>query len=333
MSAFYNKPWAPGYSLPAYLSKEDPLTRGSAVVTKMLPRGTISNVKGLDKRTAGYSLPAYVRNEPVGSQAGTTPWTPRGTVMSMSSIKTGLPWKSSAHTLDSNGLGALGATAVGTATIGGNDPIAEYGKKAAVVVAQTISSVPVGQRENNMRKLLDEVDKGLYTNYIKQRKKFENMGQPAPAARQNALAAAFSGGITKEFMKLGKGRKRPEPGTGMGAVSLGALMGFEAQASNYQDLGGILSRLSNGLKKLGGLACDVSTNPIAPLAAGAAGAYYGGAQGASTAIAGVGVAAAACSASDGPGPMYPAPAQGMPGWALPAILGGGALALILILKK
>ena len=76
---FYNKPWAPGYSLPPYLSKEDVLARGSAVTTTWLPRGTISNVKGLDKRTAGYSLPKYLRNEPVGSQAHTTPWLPRGT--------------------------------------------------------------------------------------------------------------------------------------------------------------------------------------------------------------------------------------------------------------
>ena len=83
MKSFYNKPWSSGYALPAYLKKEDPLTRGSARVTEMLPRGTISHVAGLSKRTAGYSLPKYVRDEPVGSQARTTPWTPGGTVMSM----------------------------------------------------------------------------------------------------------------------------------------------------------------------------------------------------------------------------------------------------------
>ena len=334
MKSFYNKPWSSGYALPAYLKKEDPLTRGSARVTEMLPRGTISHVAGLSKRTAGYSLPKYVRDEPVGSQARTTPWTPGGTVMSMKMLKTGLPWKSSAHTLDSNGLGALGATDKGKSTVGGSNPIEAYGQKAAVVVAQALATMPVNQRETELKKILDEVDPKLFSSYRKERKQLEDMGATPEKARQGGLAVAFSHGFTKELMRLGKTRKTPAPGLRKGHVSLGALMGFEAQASNYEDLGGVLSTVKNTLKTLGGLACDVATNPITPVAAGAAGAYYGGPTGASTAMAGAGVAAAACSSGSTSSTQFTQPApSAMPSWALPAIIGGGALALVLVLTR
>jgi hypothetical protein len=336
MSAFYNKPWAPGYALPGYVKKEDPLTRGDAVTTAWLRRGTISNVDGLDKRTAGYSLPKYVLDEPVGSQARTTPWLPNGTVMSMKMLKTGLPWKSSAHTLDSNGLGSLGDTSKGKSTVGGSNPIEAYGQKAAAIVTQAIASVPVGQQEAEMRKLLNEVDPKLFRAYRRERKQLEDMGASPAKARSGGLAVAFSMGFTKELMKLGKSRKVAKPGLRKGHVSLGALVGFDAQVNNYQDLGGVTSTLKSALSKLGGLACDVATNPITPIAAGAAGAYYGGPIGSSTAMAGAGVAATSCASGGGGGAgagYAGAAPSAMPSWALPAIIGGGGLALLLVLTR
>jgi hypothetical protein len=331
---FYNEPWNPGYSLPPYLQEEDPLTRGSAVVTAQIPRGTISRVQGLSQRTAGYSLPQYLRDEPVGSQARTTPWTKGGTVMSMKMLKTGLPWKSSAHTLDSNGLGALGSTSKGKSSVGGSNPIEAYGQKASVIVEQALAAVPVGQREAEMRKLLNDVDPKLFAAYKKEQKQLKDIGASSAVARSAGLAVAFSQGFTKDLMKIGKTGKKPAPGIRKGHVSLGALMGFEAQANNYEDLGGIGSSIKSALKKLGGLACDVATNPVTPIAAGAAGAYYGGPQGASTAMAGAGMAAAACSAGGSSDPQFYQPApSAMPVWAIPAIIGGGAIALVLVLTR
>jgi hypothetical protein len=340
MSAFYNKPWAPGYALPAYLNSEDPLTRGSAVTTRWAPRGTISKVPPGSK-LGGYAVPQYVRDEPVGSQAHTTPWTPRGTVMSMSTIKTGLPWKSSAHTLDSNGLGALGATDKGNSSVGGANPIEQYGQKASALVMGDSKQVPLGKRDEWLRKLLDEVDPKLYPAFKKETGRLRDMGTPADPAAQRGLAVAFSQGLTKEFMRIGKKGKAPSPGLRKGQVPLGALMGFDAQANNYyhQDLGGLSgawSKVKSTLSKLGGYACDVATHPITPIAAGAAGAYYGGPAGASTAMAGAGVAATACSAGSAGSGVMPASYGGgreMPSWAIPAIIGGGAIALLLILKK
>jgi hypothetical protein len=256
--------------------------------------------------------------------------------MSMKTLKTGLPWKPSAHTLDSNGLGALGSTDKGKSTVGGGDPIVEYGKKAAVVVMQTLAEIPAKRREKEMHRLLGEVDPSLPFSYKKELQKFKSMGQSVATAHRNALAAAFSGGIAKEFIKLGRTRKIPKPGTRKGAVSLGALMGFDAQVSNYQDLGGVVSTLRDGLKKLGGLACDVATNPITPIAAGGAAAFYGGGPtGSSLAVAGVGVAATSCAGGGVP-QQYGGPGAAsapMPSWAIPAIVGGGALALVLVLTR
>ncbi len=335
MTAFYNKPWNPGYALPAYERAEDPLTRGDARTTSWLPRGTISSVKGLDKRRVGYSLPPYLRKEPVGSQAHTTPWIPRGTVMSMKGIKTGLPWVSNAHTLDSNGLGSLGDTDKGNGSVGGSDPIEQYGQKAAAVIVQDFKAIPMGERDAQLRELLNEIDPRLYGMFKKERGRLLDMGAAPAMAFKNGLAAAFTQGLVKEFTKLGKSKKVPKPGLRKGQVPLAALMGFEAQANNYQDLGGVWSKLKSTLRKIGGFACDVATNPITPIAAGGAAAFYGGgAQGASLAAAGVGVAAAACASGTAPGEGFVAgrAPREMPGWAIPAIIGGGALALILVLR-
>ena len=333
MTAFYNKPWASGYALPAYERKENPLKRGSARTTPWLPRGTISSVPPGSKH-GGYAVPKYVLKEPVGSQANTTPWLARGTVPSMKGIKTGLPWKASAHTLDSNGLGALGATNKGTASIGGGDPIESYGVKAAQVVIQEMKSIPLGKRDAAMRELLGEIDPGLYSSYKNEMGRIKDMGVPAAQAQEKGLAVAFSRGLTKEFMRLGKKGKAPTPGLRKGQVALASLTGFDSQVNNYQAVGGVWSKVKGALNKLGGLACDVATHPVTPIAAGAAGAYYGGPTGASTATAGAGVAAAACSSGGGGGGAgYAVPTSAMPSWALPAIIGGGALALILVLKK
>ena len=256
--------------------------------------------------------------------------------MSMKGIKTGLPWKSNAHTLDSNGLGSLGASpnTTGKSTVGGIDPIKQYGEKASAVAFEALKNAPPNQRDAALKGLLDEVDPKLYPMYKLEIQRNIEAGMSASQAQRKGLADAFTQGLTKEFMRIGKKGKAPAPGLRKGQVPLGALVGFDAEVNNYQNLGDILGDLSGALKKIGGFACDVATHPITPLAAGAAGAFQGGPAGASTAVAGAGIAAAACSSgSTGAGAGFTPAPQGMPSWALPAILGGAGLALILILKK
>jgi hypothetical protein len=148
---------------------------------------------------------------------------------------------------------------------------------------------------------------------------------------KRGIAVAFQKGFVNELMRIGRSKKAPAPGTRKGAVSLGAATGFEAQTSSYHSLGGFTDTIKNTVKKLGGVACDVATHPATPLAAGTAGAVAGGPAGASTAVTGAGIAASVCASGSSAGTPL-APARGMPSWALPAIIGGGVLTLVLVLK-
>jgi len=254
----------------------------------------------------------------------------------MKGIKTGLPWKPSAHTLNSNGLGALGAAPnkTGRASIGTDDPIEQYGNKAASIILSSLAELPQKDRAKALKEIMDEVDPKIYPMFKKEVKQAEGAGSTKQVAMQRGIAVAFKKGFVGEVMRIGRKKKAPTPGTRKGAVPLGAATGFEAQASNYyQGLGGVLSTIKDAVNKLGGLACDVATNPITPIAAGAATAAAGGGPaGASTAVTGVGIAAAACSSGQSAGTTFAPVRRGMPSWAIPAIIGGGVLTLVLVLK-
>lgn len=333
MSSFYKRPWATSMNatMVEYAVAENPLKRGSARTTPWRPRGTISSVPPGSKN-GGYVVPQYVLKERVGSHAKTTPWQPRGTVSSMKGLKTGLPWNPTKHTLDSNGLGALGASPQGGSSVGTEDPIEAYGIKAANLVVTDFASVPKGKRESELKKLLSEIDSSLYSSYKTEKRRLVGMGMGSAEAHKKGLAVAFSRGFTFELIKIGKKGKAPKPGLRKGQVSLGALMGFDAEVSNYSGLNGFMNNLRDTIKKLGGLACDVATHPVTPIAAGSAGAYFGGPTGTSNAMMGAGIAATLCSSGGGDQPVYSG-GSSTPAWALPAILGGGALALVLVLRK
>jgi hypothetical protein len=337
--SFYNKPWAPGYALPPYLADEDPLERGSGRTTAQLPGGTFGPVpKNL--KFGDYVVPQYVKDEPIGSHARTTPWLADGTIAPMpSSVKdSGNPW--SDNTLQSNGLGSLGDPTLSEPTLPGGDPIKEYGHQAAAIVLEAVNNLPPKERGEGLRQLLNEVDPKLNAALAREAAAARNAGDKDPL--RAGLAAAFSRGMLDEFIRLGKKKKLPKKSQ----VGLGATW---AQHNNYvgtglaaesQALGGVWSTLKSwagsAVDKLGSAACTVAGNSATPLVAGAAGAYYGGPTGASLAMTGAGMAAAACAPDPEPGAgggAFIPGFSGAPGWALPAVIGGGALALILILKK
>jgi hypothetical protein len=254
--------------------------------------------------------------------------------MSMTGIKTGLPWKSSAHTLNSNGLGALGAAPnkAGRATVGTGDPIEEYGNKVTIAILEGLSELPESERGDALKEIMNKVDPKIYSVFKKERKRAEGAGASKSTATHRGIAVAFKKGFVGELVRIGKGRKTITPGAGKGAVPLGMSTGFTAQASNYQGLGGFLSTIKSTVNKIGGFACDVSTHPLTPLAAGAAGAAAGGPGGAGAATTGAGIAAAACSSGNASDIPFAPARQGMPSWAIPAIIGGGLLTLVVILK-
>lgn len=344
--SFYNKPWAPGYSLPSYLNREDPLQK-RAHTTPWLPRGTISKVpKGL--KMGGYSQPAYVRAERLGSQAHTTPWIPDGTVSKVPENvqRSGNPWSDKTlmsnglGSFDSNGLGSLGDPSVTNAPSASGDPIKQYGQKAAAVIMQDLKKVPKGQQKAQLRELLNEIDPKLHSSFRRESKKLKQNGVPEAAALQRGLASALSKGMANEFIRLGRTR-RVEAKTQVGLASYFAshdthgsytsALGRAAETrglSGYAGLGSVTSTLKDTLHKVGGFACDVATNPATPIVAGAVSVSQTGNP--AIGVAGAGIAATACTKS--PGGAFPPAQPSTPSWAIPAMIGGGALLLVMAIK-
>lgn len=349
MSEFYKTPWAPGYALPPYLDDEDPLKKGGARTTAQLPGGTFGPVpKGL--KFGNYSLPQYVKDEPIGSHARTTPQLPDGTVGPIPArVKvSGNPW--SENTLQSNGLGSLGDATLSEPTLPGGDPLKEYGHEAAGIVMDAIREIDPKERGSFIRQLLGKVDPKL--NSLMAREVSQAKSQGKSDAMRVGLASAFSRGMLDEFVVLGKSKKaKGAAAAAKGArnkksqVGLGAAWGQHTnyvgmgRAAESRGLGGwtssISGALSTTLDKLGSAACKVAGNKATPYVAGAAGAYYGGPQGASLAMAGAGIAASACAPDPDPGLFgggFPS-VGGMPSWAMPAIIVGGVLTVIFVLKR
>ena len=328
--SFYNKPWAPGYSLPPYLADEDPLKQGSGRTTAQLPHGTFGPVPAGFK-FGDYAQPQYVRDEPIGSHARTTPQLPDGTLPPVPArVKdSGNPW--SDNTLESNGLGSLGNATLSEPTLPSGDPIKEYGHKAAAIVLETVNALPPGERSKALRDLLNEVDPGLHSAMTREAAKAQNTGEQDPM--RAGLAQAFSRGMLDEFIRLGKGKKLSQKSQlGLGATW--AQHSNYVQAAETHGLGGIGSFFSGALDKLGSAACAVAGNRATPLVAGAAGAYFGGPQSAGLATAGAGMAAGLCAPKpDAAPPGFMPGFSGAPSWALPAVIIGGGLALFLVLKK
>jgi hypothetical protein len=97
--------------------------------------------------------------------------------------------------------------------------------------------------------------------------------------------------------------------------------------------GKVVDWVGTGLKKLGELACGVASSSLGP-AAGAAGAAAMGAPPQVGAM-GVQVASGLCTKEEAAAAaaQQQAAAGKLPGWVLPAAIGGGALVLVLALRK
>jgi hypothetical protein len=348
-----NKPWDPGYSLPKYLKQENPVAK-DAVTTPWMTRRTMTPVpKGL--KLGGYVQPAYLKRERIGGQAYTTPWLPRGTVpRNQTNMQRGLDYTQAEaisqglgdNMLDSNTLSGntlskntlQGSTLHGS-TINGKEiareanPISDYGKRVSAIIMDEFRTLPHGQREKALRELLGKIDPSLFSKVMNEQRQFKAQGVAPKAALQHALARSFSEGFTKEIMRLGKERKPRK--AGQVALAAWAAHRLPDAEANYVGLSGITSTVSGAvsgaLSKIGDAACSVASHPATGLAAGATGAYFDGAKGAATGMAGAQIAQTLCASGQGGGYMG-APPTAEPSWLLPAAIGGGALLLIVALK-
>lgn len=271
----------------------------------------------------GYAIPKYVAAEPPGRGTFTTEWTPRGTIQQL--IPDSL-----------SGLGALGDSTIGgdpTIGAGAEDPFLKYGKTSAAAVFKAVNSVAPKYRDITLKAILQEIDPSLY-------------GKVKANPTQANLANLMATGIAREIVELGAGKRSPRKARQV-MHSRAAKPGYRPTDGWFDkyivnpikkynpvslslDVGeDILKKATSALKTVGGAACALSQNPLGVAAASGAAAAAG--QPPQTGAAGMAATAAIC-ASGQPAPT-PTIVPVMPGWVLPAAIGGGALLLIVLLKK
>jgi hypothetical protein len=221
--------WDPGYAQPPNVKAEGIQRR--AFVTKWAPRGTYDSSTN---PTGGYAQPPYVMAEGTGQGTFVTDWVPGGSYMGPGiphwmnqlpgesqqyvKIKPGGPAAPSGAPLSiPSGMGALGATA----TAGrGVHPYAGYGTRAATVILNNVRKLPVAQRKTALKQILGKVDPTLYDRVASQAQQHISRGVSPNAAVHKAMSQAFTAGLTKDVISLGKGH-RPRSRSHLGLSGLG----------------------------------------------------------------------------------------------------------------
>jgi hypothetical protein len=322
-------PWKPGYAIPKYVLAEPP-GRGT-FTTKWLPRRTISNVEPkfaavpeAPEALSGsnyWAVPDYVLAEPPGRGTFTTKWLPRRLAPTIVPDYVKKP--------ELSGLGATTYELLPIGGLGPGDPIKAFGERASEWIMANIKGVPADERTAALRALLDTIDKSLWVTVSNKATKYKAKGIPPKAAMQKALAASLSAGMAKELIQVGKGKTEALGFLGLekiGRAITGTIRGTVGSAKDF---------VGKGLDKLGALACAVANNPAAGLAAGGAAAASGAPPQAGAA--GVAVAQSLCAKEPAATQQQLTTPGGaidrLPGWVLPVAIGGGALVLVLVLRK
>lgn len=220
---FYNLPpaWDPGFALPKNVQDEGLERR--AFVTKWLPRGTYDDPS---VGTGGYAVPKYVQDEGYGQGTFTTKWQPEGSYDGPS-----IPHWLNQRPKVVNSTPLPGGGQQVTIQALGDDPLPEpfesYGQKAAQALISRVAPLPPGQRQLALKKILDTVDKtlwsrtqGFFNRYVAQK-----MG-PADAFPL-ALSRALSTGIAAEVILTGRRGTAPQANSllGLGCYGCGAVLG------------------------------------------------------------------------------------------------------------
>lgn len=267
----------------------------------------------------GYALPEYVKAEPPGRGTFTTAWLPRGTISELVPDYLAQPeGKKPAHTLTKTSLSGsslTGSSLTGNSLAGsslGNDATGaavfdNYGKKTAASIMKILATVPAKDRSTALKTALNKIDRGLWPQVAHAKSR---------AALQRSLAKALSAGVAKEIVSLGKG-KRPKGQLAQKPLS-GSILG---------SITGVVSKITGAV---GSATCQLANSPTLSLAAGAAAASQGSSP--NTGMMGASAAQQLCMSGQQPG-MYPGYyGQQQTPWLPILLVGGGALALIMVLK-
>ncbi len=230
----YNLPpaWDPGFVLPKNVRDEGMERR--AFITKMLPRGSYSQPK---VGTGGYAVPEYIEDEGYGQGTYTTFWQRSGTYNGprIPNFLNRHPKVTKAAPLP-GGAGHTYTiqTTAPAAAMSGDEPMhpvfEDYGQKAASLLIARVAPLPPAQRGPALRKILDAVDKSLWTRTQDIWKRYVAQGVDKAAAFPQALSRAMSTGIAAEIIHAGIHGAAPQARSllGLGCYGGSAALGADA---------------------------------------------------------------------------------------------------------
>lgn len=152
------------------------------------------------------------------------------------------------------------------------DPIANFGKSAAVLILNKVRAVPTVQRKEALRAVLNAVDATLWDTVATKANKLQGDGVLPAVALERALSAALANSLVEKIVQTGAG----------GSVQ--PLSGFFDGLTNiFKSAGGAISSAASSVVNfgksvagnIGGLACQALSSQLAPMAAGAGAAALG----------------------------------------------------------
>lgn len=310
-------PWNPGYVLPQNVMDE-PYGEG-VIITKQMPRGTISALQPaylVGGPGAVSGVPA-ARNGSLGAAGG------RGSI------------GCAGGSLGSGGRGSLSGTVLDGTSLdngvdlgGGGDPIANFGKNAAQLIMTQVKALPANDRVTTLRQILDSLEAGLSDKVATRTEAIQKKTGAGPAtAMQQAIADLMSQHYLEQLKKLGATRQTPSTGVLALMGSPDGLGGFWGDV--WGGISGGASKVGSAAKTVGkgiaGLACKAAGSSALQAAAGAG----GGAAGAT----GAQLATQLCGGKSPATDTYVPPVSTGPSIGTIALIGGGLLAAVLLLRK
>jgi hypothetical protein len=254
------------------------------------------------------------------------------------------------------GRSTLGALGDAPAPGGSRDGVAALAKEASAIIMAQSRTVEPAYRKIYLQAVLGNIDRGLpnavsaKAEYLMKRKNYD-----AKTALQKAIAVEIANHTIKELMEVGRTRRVPTSGLlGLGACSGGprglggvwdtvksytkkttgailapATAGVSLAWTAPKTAGKVADKAKTALDKIGKVMCKVADSGLLKIGAAAAGGAAGGPQGAQAGSAGADATQQLCAAKD-TGPMDIVEGGGIP--IVPILIGGGVLAVILLLR-
>lgn len=199
-------PYAPGYALPDNVEKE-PYGQG-VYVTKYMPRKSIATLtqdwasEGIEK--GGPNMLGSLGGVPGGILGGKHALSSKGGYGVLGSVEGIFGNRRTQTTLGAHAAGGPGQVG------GPGDVIADFGRKGAKGLLETVKSAPPADRKAALKLILDSMDRGFWSKVEAKADELKGgKGYDAATALEKALAITLANRMTAQLVDLGKSGKMP----------------------------------------------------------------------------------------------------------------------------